>query len=127
MGCFHWSHSYFRVLLTCCQSHLSLQLLCKLQEAHDHVGWDRGPDLLAWLLYIGGAFAPAGAIRSDYMALLRLHQGTRLWGLYTSWPDLLQILERFIWSEKVFLSQVKAFWEESWVNTKSTEDRIEAA
>jgi len=32
--------------------------------------------------------------------------------LYTSWPELVVILKQFIWSEKAFMSQVKAFWEE---------------
>jgi hypothetical protein len=94
------------------QSHLSLQLLCKLQEANNDLVWDDRPDLLAWLLHIGGAFAPPGTIRSDYVVLLHMNRNTRLRGLYESWPELLAILKKFIWSEKAFMSQVKAFWEE---------------
>lgn len=75
--------------------------------------WDERQELLAWLIHIGGAFAPAGTIRSDYISLLLLNRSTRLRGLYTSWPDLLAILNQFIWSEKAYQSQVKAFWEES--------------
>ncbi|KAF2818020.1 putative N-ethylmaleimide reductase [Mytilinidion resinicola] len=93
-------------------SHLSLQLLCKLQQANNDLVWDDRPDLLAWLLHIGGAFAPTGPIRSEYVVLLHLNRSTRLRGLYTSWPELLAILKQFIWSEKAFMSQVKAFWEE---------------
>ncbi|KAN0099217.1 hypothetical protein V8E51_012992 [Hyaloscypha variabilis] len=94
-------------------SHLSLQLLGKLQQANDDVVWDNRPDLLAWLLHIGGAFAPTGTIRSSYVLLLRLNRSTRLRGLYASWQELLEILKQFIWSENAFMSQVKAFWEES--------------
>ncbi|KAJ5909808.1 N-ethylmaleimide reductase [Penicillium tannophilum] len=94
-------------------SHLSLQLLCKLQQANDDSIWDGRPDLLAWLLHIGGAFAPVGTIRSEYAALLQINRRTRLRGLYTSWPELLEILKQFIWSDKAFRSQVKAFWEEN--------------
>ncbi|KAH8654156.1 hypothetical protein BGZ60DRAFT_161832 [Tricladium varicosporioides] len=93
-------------------SHLSSQLLCKLQQANHDPVWNDQPDLLTWLLYIGGAFAPTGTIRSDYVVLLHLNSSTRLKGLYTSWPELLEILKKFIWSEKAFMSQVKAFWEE---------------
>jgi hypothetical protein len=95
------------------QSHLSLQLLCKLQQANDDLIWDDQPGLLAWLLHIGGAFAPTGTTRSDYVVLLHLNRSTRLRELYTSWPELLEILKQFIWSDKAFMSKVKAFWEES--------------
>lgn len=74
--------------------------------------WDSHPDVLAWLLNIGGAFAPNGIIRSDYVALLRLNYSSRFNGLYGSWLELLEVLEQFIWSEEAFLSQVKGFWEE---------------
>ncbi|ORY17220.1 hypothetical protein BCR34DRAFT_621944 [Clohesyomyces aquaticus] len=93
-------------------SHLSFQLLCKLQESNNDVIWEGRTDILAWMLYIGGAFAPTGPIRSDYASLLHLNQSTRIRWLYTSWPELLAILKQFIWSEKAFQSQVKGFWED---------------
>ncbi|EXJ91322.1 hypothetical protein A1O1_04434 [Capronia coronata CBS 617.96] len=94
-------------------SHISARLLFKLKECNDDPIWDDRPDLLAWLLHIGGAFAPTKTIRSNYVALLRSNRSTRLRDLYTSWPELLETLKRFIWSEKAFASPVKAFWEES--------------
>ncbi|KAJ5136442.1 N-ethylmaleimide reductase [Penicillium atrosanguineum] len=96
-------------------SHLSLQLLCKVQQTSDDLVWNDWPDLLAWLLHIGGAFAPEGAIRSGYVELLQSNHRSRLQDLYTSWSELLEILKQFIWSEKAFMSQVKAFWDESLV------------
>jgi hypothetical protein len=112
----HWLRLPATLLLDCAnfthhQSHLSLQLLCKLQAATGHPVWDDSPDLLAWLLHIGGAFAPAGTIRQGYVELLHLNHSRFRW-LYTSWSELLAVLKRFIWSDKAFLSQVKAFWEE---------------
>ncbi|KAF2476210.1 putative N-ethylmaleimide reductase [Lindgomyces ingoldianus] len=86
-------------------SHLSLQLLCKLQQTNNDLVWDDRLDLLAWLLHIGGAFSPTGTIRSNYVVLLHLNRSTRLRGLYTSWLELLTILKQFIWSEKAFMSQ----------------------
>jgi hypothetical protein len=74
--------------------------------------WDDHPDVLVWLLHIGGAFAPTGIIRSDYVVLLRLNHNTRFEALYRSWPELLKILKQFIWSDRTYLSQVKAFWKE---------------
>ncbi|KAJ3525227.1 hypothetical protein NM208_g11729 [Fusarium decemcellulare] len=94
-------------------SHLSLQLLFELHQANDDPVWNEQPRLLAWLLHIGGAFAPMGSVRSDYTALLHLNRKTRLGGLYTSWLELVEILKQFIWSEKAFAAQVKAFWDES--------------
>jgi hypothetical protein len=95
------------------QSHLSLQLLYKLQQSSNDIVWDNQLNLLVWLLYMGGAFAPMGAIRSAYMLLLHTNYNTRFSGLFTSWSELLLVLKQFIWSEKAFLSQVKVFWEES--------------
>ncbi|KAJ5689261.1 N-ethylmaleimide reductase [Penicillium macrosclerotiorum] len=96
-------------------SHLSLQLILKLEEANGGLFWKDNPGLIAWLLHIGGAFSPAGAIRSSYLKLLHLNRSTVLKDLYSSWSELLKVLEQFIWSEKAFSSQVKAFWEESLV------------
>ena len=74
--------------------------------------WDENPELLIWLLYIGGAFSPPGIIRAGYVALLRLYNQTRLQGLYSTWPELLEILKQFTWSDKAFMAQAKAFWQE---------------
>ena len=92
---------------------MSLQLLGELQQANDDPIWDDHPDLLLWLLYIGGAFAPTGVVRSDYIVLLRSNNAARFGDLYRSWPELLEILKQFIWSEKAFMSQVEALWEET--------------
>lgn len=74
--------------------------------------WDEHPELLSWLLYIGGAFAPSGSTRAAYLKLLRFNHGRRLKGLYSSWAELLGILRRFIWSRDAFSAQVQAFLEE---------------
>ncbi|KAJ5391487.1 N-ethylmaleimide reductase, partial [Penicillium cosmopolitanum] len=93
-------------------SYISLQLLSKIQITNNDPLWDVSPDLLAWLLHIGGAFAPVGSIRAGYMALVHSNH-IKLRKLYTSWPELLEILKGFIWSEKAFASQVESFWRES--------------
>lgn len=79
---------------------------------NDDPVWDDHPDLLLWLLYIGGAFAPAGVVRSNYIVLLRSNNADRFGGLYESWSELLGILKQFTWSEKAFMSHFKTFWEE---------------
>ncbi|KFY62066.1 hypothetical protein V496_04752 [Pseudogymnoascus sp. VKM F-4515 (FW-2607)] len=95
--------------------HVSSQLLCEIQQAIDDPIWDDHPDLLLWLLYIGGAFAPEGAIRSDFVSLLRSNNSARFGDSNRSWPELLEMLKRFIWSEKAFTPQGKALWEETFV------------
>ena len=74
--------------------------------------WDDHLDLLLWLLYIGGAFAPTGTIRSSYVTLLRGNITFRLGGLHGSWPEVLGTLKQFIWSDDAFTSHVKVLWEE---------------
>ncbi|RDW60540.1 hypothetical protein BP6252_11923 [Coleophoma cylindrospora] len=94
-------------------SHIASQLLCELKKSKDDPMWDKHPELLLWLLYVGGAFVPPGIARSSYILLLRSNSAARFGGLYRSWPELLEILKQFIWSEKAFMSQVKALWEEA--------------
>ncbi|KAJ6126989.1 N-ethylmaleimide reductase [Penicillium sp. IBT 18751x] len=93
----------------------TIPLLHKLQQAIDDLVWNDWPDLLAWLLHIGGAFAPKGDIRFGYVEILQSEHRSRLQDLYKSWPELLELLRQFIWSDKAFMSQVKAFWNESLV------------
>ncbi|MCJ1291618.1 hypothetical protein MMC34_003163 [Xylographa carneopallida] len=101
------------LLLAGVESHISSRLLWELQHANENPIWDDHPELLLWLLYIGGAFAPIGTVRSDYLALLRSNNAARFRDLCRSWPELLGILKQFTWSDKAFTSQAKAFWEES--------------
>ncbi|KAI8950416.1 hypothetical protein F4801DRAFT_345346 [Xylaria longipes] len=93
--------------------HVSSELFRALQQANDDPVWNDHPDLLLWLLYLGGAFAPAGAMRSNYIALLRSNNASRFGDLYEPWSELLGILKKFTWSGKAFLTQFKAFWEEA--------------
>ncbi|KAH8688544.1 putative N-ethylmaleimide reductase [Ilyonectria robusta] len=93
-------------------SHVSLQLLRKLQQTNDDPMWDDQPDLLLWLLYIGGAFAQTGIMRSDYVVLLHGNISSRLGGLFRSWLELLGILKKFIWSDEAFMPQVKGLWKD---------------
>ncbi|KAL4739045.1 hypothetical protein BDV11DRAFT_205445 [Aspergillus similis] len=90
-------------------SHISSQLLIRIRETRDaNPGkWDGDStfDLLVWLLYIGGAFAPTGAIRSGYLDLLAHYS-------YLSWPEVHEHMRRFIWSDYAFLAPVRTLWRE---------------
>ncbi|KAI1122969.1 hypothetical protein F5Y10DRAFT_286608 [Nemania abortiva] len=94
--------------------HVSSRLLSELQKANDDPVWNDHPDLLLWLLYTGGAFAPAGVVQSNYVALLRSNS-SRCGHLYASWPVLLETVKRFIWSEKAFRAHFRAFWEDNFI------------
>ncbi|OQU96931.1 hypothetical protein CLAIMM_02942 isoform 2 [Cladophialophora immunda] len=119
--CCRWA-VYLAASMLCCKiwrlsvipPWISAQLLQKLQqqEQHDKSLWDGHGDLLAWTLYIGGAFAPAGAVRSGYVGLLRQEYASECGDLAASWPDLVDVLRQFVWSEKAFYQQVRSFWEE---------------
>ncbi|KAI0203295.1 hypothetical protein F4808DRAFT_39600 [Astrocystis sublimbata] len=113
--------TYLCSQMLCCKTwcslvippHVSSQLLRSLQQANKDAVWDDHDDLLVWLIYIGGAFASAGAVRSDYVAMLRSNSAVGSGGLHQSWPEVLAILKEFIWSDKAFKRPVKAFWEEA--------------
>lgn len=120
LSCCRWA-AYICSVMLCCKvwcalvipPRVSSQLLCQLQHANNDLVWDYHPDLLLWLLYVGGAFAPVGAIRDEYAMLLRLNNNTRFGGLYNSWPEVLKVMRRFIWSEKAFMSPFREFHKET--------------
>ncbi|KAH7134440.1 putative N-ethylmaleimide reductase, partial [Dactylonectria macrodidyma] len=89
-------------------SHFSSQLLVKLHQANKDLLWESHPDVLVWLLYIGGSFAPEGNIRSGYATLLDLNHKSRFKGMYGSWQELHLILKQFVWSEAAFTSPTQA-------------------
>ncbi|KAI1359247.1 hypothetical protein F5Y08DRAFT_85600 [Xylaria arbuscula] len=113
--------AYLCTVMLCCRvwcapvipSHFSSQLLRELQRTNDDPTWDAHPDLLLWLLYSGGAFAPTTTARSDYIALLRLNNAARFKDIYKSWSELHAIMEQFVWSDRAFASPVKTLWEET--------------
>ncbi|KAI0430261.1 hypothetical protein F5Y09DRAFT_341797 [Xylaria sp. FL1042] len=120
MSCCHLA-AYLCSVMMCCKvwcapiipPHVSSQLLRELQRADEDPVWNSHPELLMWLLYTGGAFAPIGIVRTGYVALLRLNNAFRFRNLFKSWPELLDILKQFIWSDKAFKSPVKTLWEET--------------
>ncbi|KAK3345975.1 hypothetical protein B0T25DRAFT_612111 [Lasiosphaeria hispida] len=114
--------AYLCSVMLCCKvwcalvipAHVSSQLLGKLQQSANSLLWDHHPELLLWVSYIGGSFAPKGSLRSGYTAHVRSNNTTRFKGLNGSWPNVLETLEQFIWSEKAFTPAAGAFWEETW-------------
>ncbi|KAK7926953.1 hypothetical protein PG985_003951 [Apiospora marii] len=107
---------YLSSTMLCCKvwrkspipTHLSAQLIRRLQNTEDDVAWDRHSALLTWMLFLGGAFASTDPVRDGYVELL--HQ--RFSAANTSWEDLLSILRQYIWSEKAFEPAVKTFYDE---------------
>lgn len=89
-----------------------MHLLKKLQESNDDPLWKDHPDLLIWVLHIGGSYSPKGATRSEYKNMLHIHRASGFSGKYSSLPDLIRILDQFIWSEKAYRAQVEEFWHE---------------
>ncbi|KAL4874724.1 hypothetical protein BJY04DRAFT_233340 [Aspergillus karnatakaensis] len=90
-------------------SHISSQLLDRLRQVHGEIMYEEDSDLLIWLLYIGGAFAPGGPIRSGYMDLLRT-SNARLNRRYYSWSEVHECVRRFIWSDNAFVVPVRRLW-----------------
>lgn len=84
-----------------------------LQESSGDTFWDDHPDLLIWILHMGGSFSPPGTGRDSYKALLQENRGSRFMGMYDSLEELVQILSQFVWSEKAYRAQVDEFWKEA--------------
>jgi hypothetical protein len=77
---------------------------------------DDHPSLHLWLIFIGGIFAPAGSTRLNFVNLLNQKYAFKFGQqLYQSWPEIHEILNEFVWSEKAFAPQVKAFWTENFM------------
>lgn len=81
-----------------------------MQEEQSSTVWEGHTDLLAWILYTGGAHAAAGPVRSGYIELIRYVHGYELEQWSRSWDELREVLAQFIWSSKAFDSQVGTFW-----------------
>ena len=61
---------------------------------------------------MGGSFSPKGTIRSEYKELLQKNNVSRFNGMYASSAELIEVMRRFIWSEKAYGAQVEEFWKE---------------
>jgi len=92
------------------QANISTKLLFELQQTYDDPTWDEHADLLLWLVYMGGAFAPTGPVRSSYIALLQSGK----YGASKSWIQTYEILRGFIWSDVAFRTEVRKLWEEAY-------------
>jgi hypothetical protein len=92
---------------------VSKNLLRSLQESDEDLFWNNDPDLLIWMLHLGGSFSPKGMIRSAYKGLLQRNYESRRFGRnYDSLADLIEVMRQFIWSEKAYRSQFEEFWTE---------------
>ncbi|KAL7929218.1 hypothetical protein V8C35DRAFT_331888 [Trichoderma chlorosporum] len=89
-------------------SHISAKLLRVLRHAKRDVLWESHKDALLWFTIVGGTFAELGVTRSEYILLL--HQ-SRDDSLPSDWKQTESFLGNFLWSDKVFYTAGKAFWE----------------
>lgn len=92
---------------------MSKNLLHSLQQSDEDLFWNNDPDLLIWMLYLGGSFSPKGMIRSGYRQLLhKNYESGRFERKYNSSADLVEVMKQFIWSEKSHRAQLEEFWTE---------------
>lgn len=103
------------VLMCNLQSYLSSQLLDQLQKVEKDDMCDEYSDLMLWLLYVGGTFAPPGSVRSTYVHLLRSNMTARFRGVPDSHSKIFEIMRKFIWSDFAFFSKASLLWEEIFV------------
>ncbi|KAH8886597.1 hypothetical protein GQ53DRAFT_784869 [Thozetella sp. PMI_491] len=113
--------AYLSACMLCCKvwrhsaipSYVSKHLLRSLQQSDEDPFWNNDPDLLIWMLHLGGSFSPKGMIRSAYKRLLqRNYESRRFRRNYDASADLIEVMRQFIWSEKAYRSQFEEFWTE---------------
>ncbi len=93
-----------------------------LQRSNDDPFWNDDPHLLIWMLHLGGSFSPKGTIRSEYKELLQKNNVSRSRGMYGSSSELIEVMKRFIWSEKAYGAQVDEFWKETHTTGEGDEE-----
>lgn len=84
----------------------------KIKQDNGRALWDAHPNILIWVLCMGGSFAPTKSIRTYYVELLHSDEYAHYNRPIMSWPGLLAVLKQFIWSDIAFMKPVKAFWED---------------
>ncbi|KAK2029181.1 hypothetical protein LX32DRAFT_617604 [Colletotrichum zoysiae] len=121
--------AYLSACMLCCKvwrhsvipSYVSKHLLHSLQQSDEDFFWSNDPDLLVWMLYLGGSFSPKGMIRSAYKQLLRRnYESRRFEPSYDSSTDVIEVMRQFFWSEKSYRSQFEEFWAE--IHTVAQDD-----
>ncbi|KAH7303282.1 hypothetical protein B0I35DRAFT_446895 [Stachybotrys elegans] len=105
---------YLACAVLCCKvwrkspipARISAELVQAIQSAADGDAWGQCPDLLTWMLCLGGAFASTESLRAEYVTLLRRSSQ----GMH-GWQELVRVLQRFIWAESAYEQDVKSFYE----------------
>jgi hypothetical protein len=92
---------------------MSTTLLSKLQQLSETDSWSSHEPVLLWCTVVGGCLSPVGATRSGYGILLRRKFFTSGKSPATSWLAMKQVLNSFLWSEKLFEAHGNSFWEEN--------------
>jgi hypothetical protein len=93
-------------------SHCSSQLLRLLQKRGAVSKWIGREALLAWLIYIGGSFAPMGVISSEYAILITGTYAKAIESFTISWNALEICLNDFLWSD-TFSLRCRVIWEDT--------------
>ena len=88
------------------------QILEMLQNSENDEKWDAFPQLLLWLLFVGGAFSERKLVRLQFAALILGSYRNRIAGLHGSWEETREILEQFVWSKRTLSVYFQTFWEE---------------
>ncbi|KAH7027848.1 uncharacterized protein B0I36DRAFT_375518 [Microdochium trichocladiopsis] len=114
--------------------YLASKLLQSLRCCLSEPTWNVYPDILTWLVFVGGAFSPAGSpLRSEFLAHMRSTQNVCIRNngfrhkATSGWPTALSFARNYIWSERAFSVYFESFWQEIQKSTRpvmSTESRL---
>jgi hypothetical protein len=85
---------------------LSVMLLHALRQAYEDREWVRYRYVLLWCTVMGGTFSQP-EVKPEYYGVL---QQSGYPTFTTTWNEMETLLEKFLWSKKVYHSLGEAFW-----------------
>jgi hypothetical protein len=74
--------------------------------------WELWPEMLVWLLCVGGALADRSATRQYARILILDVYRDQIEGFHRDWDVIKNVLKMFVWNEQVLEPKLLLFWEE---------------
>jgi len=99
-----------------CVNHIIQCVKQATRDAH----WIDAPELLFWLLFVGGGLTHKEHTRLQIITLMQNLLNEYFEGLIPDWETWKIMLQRYVWSERAMERAVFSFWEEVHFGWKST-------
>jgi hypothetical protein len=88
------------------------RLLGIMQKAEAEDAWAFHPELLLWLLFVGGSFANKRIVRLQFVALILGSYRHYIAHLHATWEGAERTFKDFLWCNQIVNPAFRKFWEE---------------